>query len=71
MLKSESDAPLVITMELEVDEDIGDRELLDVTRTVWSKLSKVCKGGNKSSVGEVSVGIKRAKDGGGHGRHVS
>jgi hypothetical protein len=63
LLKSESDAPLVLTMELEVDEDLGAREVLDVTRAVYTKLGKVCRAGNKKGVGEVSVGVKRARRG--------
>jgi hypothetical protein len=51
-------------MEVEVEEDLGDREVLEVTRTVWGKLGKVCKGGSKGRFGEVSVGVKRAKGSG-------
>ena len=52
---------MVVTMELEVDEDLGDREIIDLTRVVWTKLGKVCRGGGRGKVGEVSVGIKRIK----------
>lgn len=51
----------MITMEVEVDEDLGDREVLELTRVLWGKLGKVCKGGSKVRVGEVSVGVKRVK----------
>lgn len=55
---SKADAPLVITVTLQVDEAMGDHEVLELTRDVWRKLSRVC-GGKARRVGEVSVGIER------------
>ncbi|ORY35889.1 hypothetical protein BCR39DRAFT_592170 [Naematelia encephala] len=64
----QGDVPLVVTLEVHVSEDLSDREVMEVTRYVWSKVSGAVRvksgstGGNSQtgiSEGEVSVAAKR------------
>lgn len=54
----QGDAPLVITVMLQVDRDMGDNEVLQLTRDTWTRLSQVC-GAGKRRIGEVCVGVER------------
>ena len=54
------DAPLAVTLIVHVHPDMSDRDVLEVTRMVWGKVSGAVKSGVE---GEVSVGVKRGWDG--------
>jgi hypothetical protein len=43
---------------LQVDRDMGDNEVLQLTRDTWTRLSQVC-GAGKRRIGEVCVGVER------------
>ncbi|KAL0253517.1 hypothetical protein I308_100889 [Cryptococcus tetragattii IND107] len=60
--KEEPSAPLVVTLTVHVDSDLGDQEVLDVTKMAWSRVHQVVgKGGGEG--GEVGVSVKRGWDG--------
>ena len=58
MRVDQGDAALVITVMLQVDRDMGDNEVVQLTKETWVKLSRVCGGGTRR-VGEVCVGVER------------
>lgn len=51
---------MVVTLVVHVHPDVSDRDVLEVTKMVWGKVSPIvnCGGG-----GEVSVGVKRGWEG--------
>ncbi|KAK8850348.1 hypothetical protein IAR55_004266 [Kwoniella newhampshirensis] len=60
--------PLVVTLTVHVQEDVGDRDILDVTRMTWGKVNQAINGGGlgrlgKNGEGEVSIYVKRGWDG--------
>ncbi|UOH79792.1 hypothetical protein LQV05_000803 [Cryptococcus neoformans] len=60
--KEEPSAPLVVTLTVHVDSDLGDQEVLDVTKMAWSRVHQVVgKGGGER--GEVGVSVKRGWEG--------
>lgn len=60
--KEEPSAPLVVTLTVHIDSDLGDQEVLDVTKMAWSRVHQVVgKGGGEG--GEVGVSVKRGWDG--------
>jgi len=54
------DAPLVVTLIVHVYPEVSDRDVLEVTKIVWSKVNGAVKCG---AGGEVSVGVKRGWEG--------
>ncbi|AFR92968.2 hypothetical protein C343_00854 [Cryptococcus neoformans C23] len=60
--KEEPSAPLVVTLTVHVDSDLGDQEVLDVTKMAWSRVHQVVgKGGGER--GEVGVSVKKGWEG--------
>lgn len=54
--------PLVVTLVVHVHPDTTDREVLDITRTSWTKLNSAVNG-RTSNEGEVSVQVTRGWEG--------
>jgi hypothetical protein len=48
-----------MTVMLQVAKDMGDNEVMQLTKETWGRLSKVCGGGAGRRIGEVSVGVER------------
>lgn len=48
---------LVVTLNVHVDEGVSERDILDVTKEVWKRVSAASEGG------EVCVGVKRGWEG--------
>ncbi|OXG54445.1 hypothetical protein J010_00826 [Cryptococcus neoformans] len=60
--KEEPSAPLVVTLTVHVDSDLGDQEVLDVTKMAWSRVHQVVgKGGGER--GEVGISVKKGWEG--------
>lgn len=57
--QSDAHAPLVMTVMLQIKKDMGDNEVMQLTKETWGRLSKVCGGGGGRRIGEVSVGVER------------
>ena len=57
--QGDAHAPLVMTVMLQVEKDMGDNEVMQLTKETWGRLSKVCGGGKGRRIGEVSVGVER------------
>lgn len=55
----DASTPLVVTVEIHVSVDIPEREVLELTRDTWGRLSRAVRGGEGGGEGEISVGIKR------------
>lgn len=63
--KHAEDTPLVVSLIVHVHPEASDRDILDVTRQVWSRVSAAVgqRGGRQKDGGEVTVSIKRGWDG--------
>lgn len=70
--KEGPDTPLVVSLIVHVHPDTSDKDVLEVTKTVWTKLSSAVNGGSRGkrmgimgggAEGEVTVSIKRGWDG--------
>lgn len=59
--ESDTDAPFVVTLVVHVHPDSSDRDVMEVTRISWSKLSSAIN--SRQSAGEVSVQVKRGWEG--------
>ncbi|BEJ11492.1 hypothetical protein CspHIS471_0109140 [Cutaneotrichosporon sp. HIS471] len=59
--EGDTDAPLVVTLVVHVHPDSSDRDILEVTRISWFKLSNAIS--SRQSAGEVSVQVKRGWEG--------
>lgn len=58
----EGETPMVVTVEVRVHPDCSDRDVLEVTKMVWSRVSGAVKrsgGGSREGDGEVTVAVKR------------
>lgn len=52
---------LVVTLVVHVHSDVSDKEVLEITKTVWGKVNEAVKTGTGG--GEVSIGVRRGWDG--------
>jgi hypothetical protein len=57
--------PLVVSVNVHVHPDASDRDVLEVTKYTWTKVSGAAGVGGKGRMGEgeVTVSIKRGWDG--------
>lgn len=54
--------PLVVTLIVHVHHDATDSDIMEITRTAWSKLS-IAVGHGRGGEGEVTVSVKRGWEG--------
>ena len=55
------DTSLVVTLMVHVHSDVSDKDVLDITKTVWGKVNEAVRIGTGG--GEVSIGVRRGWDG--------
>jgi hypothetical protein len=65
---SKGGAPLVVSLNVHVHPDSSDRDVLDITKLTWSKISNAVNIGSMGLEGrvglsEISVAVKRGWDG--------
>ena len=65
--KGHGETPLVVSLIVHVHPEASDRDVLDVTKQVWTKISGAVgqRGGRQKDGGEITISIKRGWDGAG------